>query len=45
MIGCADDVDDWSVMLHDKFRDLSMSFIEIGSWLGYEVSIKKKSER
>jgi len=40
----ADDMDDWSVKLHDRFRDLSMSFIEVGRYLGYEVSVKKKSE-
>ena len=40
----ADGLDDWSVVLHDKFRDLSMSFIEVGAYLGYEVSVKKKPE-
>lgn len=41
----ADALDDWSVNLHDRFRELSMAFIEVASWLDYDVSIKKKAER
>jgi hypothetical protein len=40
----ADDLDDWSVQLHDRFRDLSMAFTELGKHLDYKVTVKQNND-
>ena len=39
----ADDLDDWSIKLHDQFRELCMTVMKFAGFLDYEVTVRKRT--
>lgn len=39
----ANDLDDWSIKLHDQFRELCMTVMKFAGFLDYEVTVRKRT--